>query len=644
MNTIYRKIFEPFRLDHLQLKNRLVMAPMGTRYGDRDGSVNRRVIDYYEARARGGTGLIIVEGTAPGMQCSLGSQLTLGDDRYIKGWKDLAVAIHQHAAKVAVQLHHSGMELRDGQPVQVSPSPVIVPGRNIGLSGKPPYELTVEEISGIVQWFAQAARRAREAGIDGVEIHGAHQYIVASFLSSASNARQDQYGGSIENKARFPVEILLAVREAAGPDYPVWIRLNAQEYGIPNGITIEETKQVVPILAAAGARAIHVSAYGAGSYCTKAPQSDTPGLLLPLATEVKKITNLPVIAVGRLDMETGERALIEGKADLIAVGRRLLADPDLPNKAKESQLDDIRPCIGCLECVEGLFAREGGLGCSVNPTVGRERDYRLFRAHKVKKVIVVGGGPAGLETATVAALRGHRVLLIEKELKLGGLLNVASLPPNKDDIVPWAGHLERQARKAGVEIVLGTQASRELIQGMHPEAVVIATGGFPVIPPIPGIDNATVVTAQDVLAGKVTTGPQVVVLGGGMVGCETGYFLAVRGKKVAIVEVLKRLAGDMGPMVRRRLMDGLRYHQVTMLTETKCEGLTPGHVTVITGEGQRSVLPADTVIIAAGYQPERELYGALKDIIPELYCIGDAARTQGIREATLDGYRTGLSL
>lgn len=644
METTYKKLFEPFRLGQLQLKNRIVMAPMGTRYGGQDGFVNQRVIDYYEARARGGTGLIITEGTGPGMRCRMGSQLALGDDRYIAGWKDLAAAIHKHGARIAVQLHHTGMEVRDGQPIQVSPSPVIVPSRNIGLSGKPPHELTIEEIGEIVQWFAAAAWRAREAGIDGVEIHGAHQYIIASFLSSASNARQDKYGGTIENKARFPAEILQAVRKAVGPEYPVWIRLNAQEYGVPNGVTLEETKQVVSILVVAGAQAIHVSAYGAGSYSTKAPLPDTPGFLLPLAAEVKKVANVPVIAVGRLDLETGEQALRDGKADLIALGRRLIADPELPNKAVEHKLDDIRPCIGCMECIEGLSSREQGLACSVNPAAGREKEYRIQPTTRVKKVVVVGGGPAGLETARVSALKGHRVVLFEKETNLGGLLNVAALPPDKGDIVPWVNYLAHQTRKAGVEIKLDTEATWELIKGIQPDAVVIATGGIPLIPQIPGLDRVNVVTAQDVLSGKAKTGQNVVILGGGLVGCEIGHYLASRGNRVTIIEVLRRMAGEMGPMVRRRLMDGLREKQVTMLTNTKCDEITPGNVTVITGEGQRSIIPADTVVMAVGSKANDDLFRTLQSKVPELHCVGDSSQPQGIMEATNDGYRTGLSL
>ncbi|MGB6874044.1 MAG: NADH:flavin oxidoreductase, partial [Dehalococcoidia bacterium] len=365
----FKKIFEPTRIGQMQLKNRIVMPPTGTNYAEEGGVISQRTLDYYEARARGGVGLIIVEGSSPNPQRTVFYQASLGYDKLIPRWQKVTDAAHKYNARIAIQLMHSTLENWDGKVVQVGPSPVIVPARFMGTPGNPPHELTEQEIAERIGWFASAARRAREAGFDGVEVHGAHQYLVAAFLSSATNQRKDKYGGSVENKARFLVEIIRAIREEAGQDFPVWVRINAREWGVEDGITMEETKQVVPLVVGAGAQAIHVSGYGAGSYITSAPIADTPGFLVPLAEQVKRLTNVPVITVGRLDLELGERILEEDKADLIAIGRRLIADPDLPNKTAEGRLAEIIPCIGCMECIDRLFFDAGGEGvsCVVNP-------------------------------------------------------------------------------------------------------------------------------------------------------------------------------------------------------------------------------------------------------------------------------------
>jgi NADPH-dependent 2,4-dienoyl-CoA reductase/sulfur reductase-like enzyme len=503
------------------------------------------------------------------------------------------------------------------------------------------HELTIAEISEIVHLFATSAKRAVTAGCDGVEIHGAHGYLLCEFLSSAVNKRTDRYGGGVENKARFLLETIRAVRAAVGPDYPVWCRLTAQEYWVKDGITLEETRKVARMAQEAGADAIHVSGTTAQD-TTNTPE--TPGTLLPLATAVKKEVGVPVIAVGWLNPEIGERALEEGNADFIAFGRRLFADPEIADKASSGRTEDIRPCIGCLECMESMAHNYEPVRCAVNPALGKEARYRLKPARRKKRMIVLGGGPSGLEAARIAALRGHQVTLLEKEDKLGGQLNPAALPPYKEPISQFTTYLTRQAGKAEVEIRLNTEATVELIVENRPDVIVVATGAAPATLPIRGIDRPNVCTAVDILNGKSRAGKNVVMLGGGMVGCETGHFLAIRGHNVTIVEMMESMASDMVTTVRQRLLNRLAERNVRLLTNVVCEEIREDGLAISTPEKKRETIRAETIGIAVGFAANHKLLDSLRGMAPEIYCIGDAVQPARISDAIESGWRIGYAV
>lgn len=631
------RLWEPFRIGQMELRNRMVMSPMITRYGSKEGYITERTKNYYEARARGGTALLIVEATYvhPCGQ-AFANQLGISNDSFIPRMSELVQAIHRHGAKAAIQLHHGGRkatsELSQMQPV--APSPLAEP------RGEVPKELKVEEIAEIVTFFAKAALRAKRAGVDGVEIHGAHGYLIDQFLSRSSNKRQDGYGGNLRNRARLLIEVIEAVRGAAGSDYPIWCRLNGREYGMEEGTTLEEAQEIARMAQEAGVDAIHVSAFG-----PTAPNNFTSAIFLPaviadLAEGVKKAVTVPVIAVGTITSEAGERILAEGKAEFIAIGKGLLADPEIPNKTASGRLEDIRPCIVCMGCRDDLISPNVvGIRCQVNAVLGKEGEYQIVPAKRPRKVFVVGGGPAGMEAARVAALRGHQVTLYEKDSRLGGQLLLAAIPPHKDRIGALTRYLETQIRKLDIEIKLDTKATASLVEQLNPEVVILATGVTTFTPNIPGLNKAHVVQAGDVLAGKVEVGDRVVVIGGELVGCETAEFLAEKGKKVTITRRGPKMALGVGPILRRFFLNRLLEKGVTMLPEIKYNEVTTEGLVVTTKEGERKTIEADTIVLAARAIPNSELHEELKGKVPEIHLIGDCVKPRTIRDAIADGFR-----
>ncbi len=642
------KLFTPIRIKSMELKNRLIMPPMGTILADAEGAATDRLIDYYEARAKGGASLIIVEVTNvhPYTHIGIGDRgsCAIYDDKLIVGWKRFTQRIHAAGAKASMQLYHPGRQTITLDPAKppVAPSAVPCP---CPICHDVPRVLTIPEIEELVQAFAEGARRAKEADFDAVEIHGAHGYLIAQFMSAYSNKRNDRYGGDLRRRLRFPLEILQAVRERVGPDFPIIFRYSAIE-DVPGGRDLEESVAIAPLLVQGGADCLSIST---GTYANLmsrliAPMGMPMGLNVEAAAAVKRVVDVPVIAVGKLnDPIMAEGVIAEGKADLVAIGRGLIADAELPNKFVAGQLDDIRWCIACNECIFRL-ATAARFCCLVNPELGREREMELKPAPKAKRVLVAGGGPAGLEAARVAALRGHRVVLYEKEQQLGGQFRLASIPPWKQEIIPYLNYLHRQVEKAGVEVVLGQAVTASVVEEMKPDAVVVATGGRPQIPDIPGIDAQNVVTAHDILAGRAVVGQKVLIAGGGMVGCEAADFLAEYGKDITIVEMLSELASDVPMGARQLLLQRLEAERVQAITSATIKRITADGVVVERQGREEAIGGMDSIVLALGIASAGELAEEIGDKVSEVHLIGDAKTPGRALEAIAAGAEVGRQI
>jgi NADPH-dependent 2,4-dienoyl-CoA reductase/sulfur reductase-like enzyme len=515
-------------------------------------------------------------------------------------------------------------------------------------------ELTIEEIQGLVESFGVAALRARRAGYDAVEIHGAHVYLIAHFLFKSMNKREDKYGGSVENRTRFAVEIIRRIKgDATLEGMPVIFRLNGEETA-PGGYTLEEGQAIAGLIEEAGADALHVS-IGTGNESegigqTVSPMSFPQGYLLPHAEAIKSAVNIPVIAVGAFrEPEFVESTLRSGKADFIALGRQLLADPEWGKKAAEGRMEDIRKCTSCNYC--GSTIERGmitPIHCAINPSLGRERQFRIDPAAKLKNVMIVGGGPAGMEVARVAALRGHRVSLYEKGQELGaGQLRLTWIAPGKEKMKWLHDFLTTQISKLNVEVFLNSNVDAEAVKAANPDVLIVATGSIPTVPPIPGVDDRNVVTAHDVLAGRVTIeGQKVAVLGQFSTGAETADYLAERGNTVTIVarSSAECLAQYNGPLLGARVERILRLQRndsVTVLNGWDVKEISGGKVVIANIEGGEQTLLVDIVVLARGVTPVAELAEQLQGEVAEVYVIGDACESRDIASAIYEGALVG---
>jgi len=639
--TLFPGLFEPGSIGKLRLKNRIVMPPMYTGLCGEDGRVSDRLTDYYAERARGGCGLVIVEASYTRPEGYAG-HISINDDSLIPGLKGLARAIQDGGARAAIQVNAHRGRGDEGDPASASEG--VHPK-----SGARARAFSTEDIADLKRQYAEGARRAMKAGFDCVMIHGAHGYIISEFLSPLTNRRTDDYGGDLRRRARLAVEITEEVRRSTAADYPIIFRLMADDR-IPGGFGVEDAAAVARLLEDAGANAIDAASGAAETYGWVVPYIYAPPACnSDLSQAIRRAVSIPVSVPGRITTpHIAEQVLAEGKADFVCMGRALIADPDLPAKAAAGRESEIRQCIACGRCMKAILGRNGWgtLECAVNPAVGRERWFReaMKPAATARRVLVIGGGPAGMEAAVVAAQRGHDVTLWERTDRLGGQLNLAAACPGKGETRSFIDYLSNQLRGLPVKVELSKEATPASVARFTPDVAVLAVGARPLIPGIKGRQPGQVVLFPDILSGLVSAGKKVVVVGGGLVGCETAEFLAEQGRQVAIVELLDRLAAELFYTYSDWVASVLRDRGVEAFVGVQEEEFTEGGLAIVDREGHRQLLEADTVVIAAGMLADHSLAQDLERIVTEIHEVGDCAEARQLLEAVHEGSTAALEI
>ena len=637
----YEKLFEPGMIGGLEIKNRIVMPAMGCSLAESTGEAGARMIKYYADRARGGAGLIITEITRVDDETGVGTpnQLSVTNTHMIAQLSRLVEAVHAYDTKLFVQLHHPGNQtpsrlIGGRQPVSASDVTCKV-------IGKEPRELTTKEVEGMVKKFVTGAVIAQKAGVDGVEIHAAHGYLVSQFLSPHTNKRADKYGGSFQGRMRFVTEIIMGIKAFCGPKFPISVRINGSDY-LPDGITEEDGIAQAKYLEALGISCLNVSCgtYDSGSTIIE-PSYYKEGWKINLASNIRKAVKIPIIAVCNVKHPSfAEHMLQEGDVDFVGIARGHLADPDWGKKARAGSDILIRKCLGCMECFRIL--NDGlPLGCTVNPVLGREFEYgdeKLVMNGAGRTAAVVGGGPAGMEAALTLAKRGFNTILFEAADKLGGTANLAAIPPNKGMITEFVETMKAQLKEAGVDVRLGVKADLAAVQETGAEAVFMAAGGRPVLPAIEGIEKA--VTAEEVLKGNVAlNGKNVVIIGGGVTGLETAECLAEKNK-VTVVEMLDKIGGNLYPSVVMHLAQEIMKNGGTIAKGKKLTAIGDDEVVLAdAATGKETRIPADAVVLAMGvrsYRPDYEAFRAAYG--DKLIMVGDSSRPGQIYDALHSGH------
>lgn len=640
---MFEHLLSPMNIGKLELKNRMVCSAAVTRLANSDGTVTEGFIRYHEDKAKGGWGLTITEDIPVLERCRTYERLPgLWSDGQVESHKELTARVHKAGGKIGAQIYHAGRVADSKVNGVPNVGPSAVSGQGLA---QVPQELTVEEIKTIVEAFGQAARRAKEAGYDLVEIHGAHGYLIHQFLSGNSNKRQDAYGGTLRNRNRFVMEIISEVKKCAGDDYPVVLRLSVVDY-LDGGTNLTESLVTARMAEEAGVDAISCSAGTYGVNHAIIPPSDTPrGLYVDNAAAIKAGVSVPVMGTGRInDPYLADAVIASGKADFVTMLRASLADPELPNKIKEGCMDEIIYCIGCLQGCLGANRRGETFSCMVRPLTGRAHELDLAQVEQPKNVVVIGGGVAGCEAAIYAAQRGHKVSLYEKESKLGGRWIGAGIAPGKSEYFSFLYWQSVMLKKHGVDVHLNHPLSADEVAAMGADEVLLAAGASDFIPPIPGADSSSVVAAMDVLTEKVSTGSQVVVIGGGLVGAETANYLAKYGtKKVTILETKPKIVEDGEPSPNRFLMQSLADHNVDVYVSVSISKITE-HDVVFTCDGCEHTIPQDTVVMSTGVRADGAFQRELEAKGCHVTAVGDAQRGKNGLRNIYEGFIAGATI
>ncbi len=646
-------LLKPIKIKSMELKNRVVMPPMGTALGNPDGTVSDANVAYIKRRAQGGAGFIITEITAVHPVGQIGpGELGVWGDEFIPGLNRLARAVHDEGGKIAMQLHHCGRESYTKLKKQQAIGPSAIPSYIYGFLGAP-REMTLAEIEETIDAFGKAALRAKKAGFDAVELHGAHGYLLMQFLSAHSNQRTDKYGGDFRGRANFMLECIKSARKNVGNDFPVAIRISGEEC-IKDGYTIADIQTIVPDLISAGADIIHVSFSTHGSPevnidtpNASAPVEYAPGFKSDLAKKVKEVSTVPVISVGRyVDPFLMDKVISRGDADLIAVGRQHLADPDFLKNALAGNPEKTFECLACNQgCIERLSLEQRPIRCAINPETGQELIYPEGPAKTSRKVWVIGAGPAGLTAASEAARLGHKVTLFERDKQTGGNVLYAAKAPHKEIYARYIKTLTEKCMREGVEIKTGTNVTEEMLEKGKPEAVVLASGADKTACPAEGINSSVVCDAWQILDGEIKGRDHVVVIGGGLVGMETADYLREKGvKDITIVEMLARPPvlpqAAHGQMLYRRLQAA----GIKLMLGTTVKKIEENFVIVNKNGVEEKLSPVNQVIVAIGVTPRNELKDMLASKGIQHFIVGDASAPRRIIEATTDGAKAAWSI